>query len=352
MMPQDISSSDFFQTAFGTAELATLAHKALEQQPSPNGIPTRRLGRTNEQVSILCLGGGHIGEMEREKAVRVMHAAIDEGITFFDNAWEYGDGYAEEVMGEALAVDDKRQNVFLMTKDCERDYDGSLRNLEDSLRRLKTDYVDLWQFHEMDYDNAPDWVFEQGGMKAALEAQQAGKVRYIGFTGHKDPRIHLKMLAKPYEWATSMVPINIMDAHYRSFQNEVVPVCLEKDVGVIGMKSLGGGNPSGQIPSNTEFTGEQCIRYALSMPIATLCLGVRSLEELKQDAEYARNFQPLSDAEKEELVRLAEPEAGDGRHELFKSTQDYDDPIHRQQHHFSLNPGWPSVRWVDRGAKP
>ena len=178
---------------------AALARQALAQQDSPNGLPTRRLGRTNEQVSILGLGGWHIGlpaRGDRQEAIRIMHAAIDEGLTFFDNSWDYHDGLSEEVMGEALSSAGRRQKVFLMTKNCERDYEGSRRNLEESLRRLQTDHVDLWQFHEMVYDNDPDWVFERGGIKYALEAQKAGKVRHIGFTGHKDPRIHRKMLQK------------------------------------------------------------------------------------------------------------------------------------------------------------
>ena len=166
-------------------------------------------------------------------------------------------------MGKALASGGRRKKTFLMTKNCERDYAGSMRNLEESLRRLRTDYLDLWQFHEMNFDNDPEWVFEKGGMKAALEAQKAGKVRYIGFTGHKDPRLHLKMIGKSYKWATSQMPINIMDAHYRSFQNRVVPVCLEKKIGVIGMKSLGGGFPKAPIPMKAGVSGPDCIRYAV-----------------------------------------------------------------------------------------
>jgi predicted aldo/keto reductase-like oxidoreductase len=268
-----------------------------------------------------------------------MHAAIDEGINFFDNAWDYHNGGSEQVMGEALKSGGRRQKIFLMTKNCERDYEGSKRCLEDSLRRLQTDHLDLWQFHEMVYDNDPDWVFDKGGLKAALEAQKAGKVRYIGFTGHKDPLIHLKMLGKPYDWATSQMPINVMDAHYRSFQKEVVPVCLNKNVGVIGMKSLAGGSPRGRIPVQTKITAEQCIRYALSLPISSLCIGVMSMADLKQGVSIARDFKPMSDSDKEKLLTLAAPEAGDGRHELFKSTKTFDGPHHRKQHGFALDAG-------------
>ncbi len=332
-MSQDDSRRDFFRAMFGTAVTAALARQALAQQDSPNGLPTRRLGRTNEQVSILGLGGWHIGlpaRGDRQEAIRIMHAAIDEGLTFFDNSWDYHDGLSEEVMGEALSSAGRRQKVFLMTKNCERDYEGSRRNLEESLRRLQTDHVDLWQFHEMVYDNDPDWVFERGGIKYALEAQKAGKVRHIGFTGHKDPRIHRKMLHKPYDWATSQMPINVMDAHYRSFQKNVLPVCLKQNVGVIGMKSLGGG----KIPSDTSLTVQECRGYALSLPISTLCAGITSMKDLQQDLAIARNFKPFSDAEKKQILARAEPDAGDGRHELFKSTQTYDGPHHRRQHGF------------------
>lgn len=336
-MTLDGSRRDFFQSVFGSALAASLAQQAIAQQDSSAGLPTRKLGRTNEQVSILCLGGWHIGAVSnKDEAIRIMHAAIDEGMTFFDNAWDYHNGGSEELMGRALAQDGKRDKVFLMTKNCERDYEGSMKNLDDSLRRLRTDRIDLWQFHEIVYDNAPDWVFEKGGIKAALEAQKAGKVRYIGFTGHKDPRIHLKMLDKPYDWASSQMPINVMDAHYRSFQKEVVPVCLNKNVGVIGMKSLGGGSPKGKIPAETKINHEQCRRYALSLPISTLCVGIMSMEELKAEIAIGRGFKPLSDSQKEEILAMAAPEAGDGRHELFKSSQNFDGPHHRRQHGFAV----------------
>ncbi len=304
-----------------------------------SGLPTRVLGRTGEKVSILTIGGWHMGaaaQKDEGEAIRIMHAAIDEGLTFFDNCWDYQDGYAETVMGKALAADGKRKKVFLMTKNCERDYEGSKKCLEDSLKRLQTDHLDLWQFHEMVYDNDPDWVFEKGGLKAALEAKKAGKVRFIGFTGHKDPRIHRKMLAKPFDWDSAQMPINVMDAHYRSFQHEVVPACLEKHVGVIGMKGLGGGDPQGRLLSETKLTAEECFRYCLSLPITTQVVGITTMEQLKQDVAIARNFKPMSKAEMKALEDSVRSEAGDGRHELFKSTKTFDGPHHRKQHGFAL----------------
>ncbi|HBY59139.1 MAG TPA: aldo/keto reductase [Solibacterales bacterium] len=316
--------------------MAALAEQVLAQTSSASatGLPTRILGRTGQRVSILCLGGWHIGAVKEEaEAIRIMHAAIDEGINFFDNAWDYHNGKAEEWMGKALEGG-KRQKVFLMTKNCERDYAGSLKNLEDSLRRLRTDHLDLVQFHELVYDNDPDWIVEKGGLRALLEARQAGKVRFIGFTGHKDPLIHLKMLNKPHDWDTAQMPINVMDAHYRSFQNEVVPVCLKKNVGVIGMKGLAGGFPDGRLVKSAGLTVEECYRYCLSLPVAAQVVGINTMEHLKQDIALARNFKPMPADERQALLAKVRDVAGDGRHELFKSTKLFDGPHHRRQHGF------------------
>lgn len=317
---------------------AALVDEVLAQTSSASatGLPTRVLGRSGQRVSILCLGGWHIGAVKEDaEAIRIMHAAIDNGLTFFDNAWDYHDGHSEEVMGKALAMDKRRDKVFLMTKNCERDYAGSMKNLDDSLRRLKTDHLDLWQFHEMVYDNDPDWVFEKGGLKAALEARKAGKVRFIGFTGHKDPQIHLKMLAKPHDWDSAQMPINLCDAFYRSFQKQVVPECLKKNVGVIGMKGLAGGHPQGRLIEKFGLKAVDCYRYALSQGITSQVVGITTMAQLNEDIAMARNFKPYSDAEKQTLLSKVKDEASDGRHELFKSAKDYDGPHHRRQHGFA-----------------
>ncbi len=317
------SAEDFIEAA---AALATRAG---------DGIPTRPLGDTGVEVSILGVGGWHIGAIvDKPEAIRVMHAAIDEGINFFDNSWDYHGGGAEEIMGDALSRDGKRKKVFLMTKNCERDYIGSMRCLEQSLRRLRTEYLDLWQFHELDFDNDPDWIFEKGGLRAALEAQKAGKIRFIGFTGHKSPAIHLAMLDKPHPWDTVQMPINVMDAHYRSFAKEVLPVCNKRKIGIIGMKSLGGGHPHGRFASHTDLPVEACIRYSLGQPISSLVVGMESMADLKQNVAIARGFKPLSAAETTALLEQARAEATDGRHELFKSTMEFDGPHHRAQHGF------------------
>ncbi len=339
MKDEQVSRRDFFKQGVAALSVAALAEQVISQTSgaSATGLPTRVLGRTGQRVSILCLGGWHIGAVKDEnEAIRIMHAAIDEGMTFFDNCWDYHDGRAEEVMGKALAMDGKRKQVFLMTKNCERDYAGSIKNLEDSLRRLRTDYLDLWQFHEIVYDNDPDWVFEKGGIKAAIEARKQGKVRYIGFTGHKDPLIHLKMLAKPFDWDTAQMPINVMDAHYRSFQKEVVPECLKKNVGVIGMKGLGGGGRQGRLVTAAGLTPQECYRYCLSLPVASQVVGMINMEQLKQNIAIARDFRPMTSTEKEALLARVKEEAGDGRHELFKSTKNFDGPHHRRQHGFDV----------------
>lgn len=320
-------------------DFSSLAAAVIAQTSSASatGMPTRVLGRTGERVSIMCLGGWHVGAIEDEaEAVRVMHQAIDEGITFFDTCWDYQDGGSEERIGRGLKMDGRRSKVFLMTKNCERDYAGSKQCLEDSLRRLQTDHVDLWQFHELVYDNDPDWIFEKGGIRAAIEAQQEGKVRYIGFTGHKDPRIHARMLSKPHEWDTAQMPINVLDAQYRSFQKEVMPVCLERNVGVIGMKGLGGGWPEARFIKRTGLSVEECYRYCLSLPVATQVIGVLSRAQLEQNIKVGRNLVPMTAEEMDALHERTREIATDGRHELFKSTKLFDGPHHRKQHGFSL----------------
>ena len=301
-----------------------------------SGIPTRPLGKTGVNVSILCLGGWHIGQPAIDAdAERIMHAAIDEGITFFDNAWDYHDGRSEEVMGKALATGGRRQKVFLMTKNCGRDAETSRQHLEDSLRRLKTDVIDLWQFHEINYDNDPEWLVERGALAAALEAQKAGKVRFIGFTGHKSPHIFLKMLPL-HTWDTCQLPVNVCDYFYRSSIREVMPELKKRNVAAIGMKSLGGGNfeTGGKILSSGLVTAEECIAFSLSQEIASLVIGVDSMKVLAQGVKVARAFTPMPKAEADALLARMKPVAGDGRLEPSKSTQIFDGPYHRKQHGF------------------
>jgi predicted aldo/keto reductase-like oxidoreductase len=298
-----------------------------------NGIPTRPLGKTGAEVSVLGLGGWHIRSVkDNQEAYKIIDTAIGEGVTFLDNSWDYHDGAAEVLVGDALQRNGLRKKAFLMTKFCDRDYEGAKKHLEDSLKRFKTDYIDLWQFHEFIYDNDPDWAFEKGGIKAAIEAKKAGKVRFIGFTGHKNPGIHLKTIHKPFEWDAVQMPVNILDASYRSFEKEVIPICQEKEIGIVGMKSLGG--HGARIINKTDLTADTCIRYALSQPISTLVVGMASMKELQENIRTVRNFIQFDDNEKETLATRYSDVAGDGRYELYKSSQQFDGSHHRRQHGF------------------
>jgi uncharacterized protein len=330
---------EFIQAGIATgAAIGVLGGDIFGATDDSKGLPQRPLGKTGVKVSILCLGGWHIGSVkEEQEAVQIMHAAIDEGINFFDNAWDYHDGHSEEVMGKALAQDGKRDKVFLMTKNCARDAKGTRQHLEDSLRRLKTDRLDLWQFHEINYDNDPDWIVERGALDEALKAQKEGKIRFLGFTGHKSPHIHLKMLEK-HNWDTVQMPINVCDYFYRSFVHDVLPKLKQRQIGPIGMKSLAGGDQSkgGRLVAEKVCTIEEALRYALSQEISALVSGIDSMKVLRQNVEIARSFKPLDGEELNRLLAKVKPVAGDGRHEHFKSTQVFDGPYHRKQHGLDL----------------
>ena len=331
-------------TQFGLESAPALAKLAAEtaakQEPCDGGIPTRPLGSTGERVSIVCLGGWHVADADTEdESIKIMHAAIDAGINFFDNAWDYHDGMAEERMGKGLSTGGRRDKVFLMTKNCARDAKGTRQHCEDSLRRLQTDRLDLWQFHEINYDNDPEWIFTSGAFEEALKLQEEGKVRFIGFTGHKDPRIHLDMLAR-HKWDTVQMPINVCDAFYRSFVHTVIPEVDKIGAGSIGMKSLGGGkrDPGAQFIAEGVCDAVEARRFALSMPISSLVCGIDTMEVLEQDLKVARDFEPMTEAEMTELMKKVQGVAPDGRHELFKSGQHFDGPYHREQHGFALDP--------------
>jgi aryl-alcohol dehydrogenase-like predicted oxidoreductase len=323
-----VKRRDFLKAATAALAATGFGREALAlQETGAAGIPTRPFGRSGERIPIVGLGGYHIGIPDDRAAIRVMHEAIDEGMTFFDNSWDYHDGGSETVMGKALSTGGRRDKTFLMTKVCNRDYEGAKKHLEDSLLRLKTDHLDLWQFHEINWDVDPEWVFERGGIRAAIEAREQGKVRYIGFTGHRDIAHHLKMIGKPFDWDSVQMPINLLDAHYRSFQKEVVPVCNQKNISVVGMKALAGG----RIPEQLGISAEHCRRFALSLPITTLVCGIQSLENLRQDLAMARTFQPISKEEMEGLLAKTEDPGSDGKMEPWKTTR-YGSRFHREQH--------------------
>ena len=295
-------------------------------------LPTRALGSTGERVSILGIGGGHIGRLTIDSAevVRIVQYAIDQGVTFRDNAWEYGSGRSETLMGEAIRG--RRDDVFLMTKVCARDRAGAERQLEESLRRLGTDRIDLWQFHEVNYANDHEWIFAPGGAaEAARAALDSGKVRYLGFTGHKDPHYLLSMLEYDFPWTTVQMPVNVLDPSYKSFIRNVIPAAGKRGIAVLGMKSVGG---RGQLITEAGFTPRECLRFSLSQSIACLVSGMDSIEVVDQNVAVARDFVPLSEDEQEALVEKGRAVAGDGRHEWFKSTPFFDSQYHRQQHGF------------------
>ena len=296
-------------------------------------IPRRALGTSGVVVSALGLGGYHIGSMKSERdAIRVIHAAIDAGITFLDNAWEYHDGRSETIMGKAIA--DRRDRVFLMTKLCThgRGEREAMRQLEQSLRRLKTDHLDLWQIHECVYDNDPDRHFApRGAADALLRAQRDGKVRLLGFTGHKRPEIHLSMLAHDFTFDTCQLPLNCFDGSFRSFEQDVLPKLVSRGIAPIGMKSLGG--DARQVKQKV-ITAEEGLRYAMSLPVATVVSGIDSMRVLKQNLAVAAGFRPMTSRQMAALRKRVAQEASDGRFELYKTTAMHEGAIGRQQHGF------------------
>ena len=297
-------------------------------------IPRRPLGRTGVHVSALGLGGSHLAETKSEReSIRIVHEAMGAGLTFMDNAWEYHEGKSEEVMGKALAGG-RRHEVFLMSKVCThgRDRRTAMRQLEQSLRRLKTDYLDLWQIHECIYDNDPELHFAAGGVVEALvEARRAGKVRFVGFTGHKDPAIHLKMLSYDFPFDTCQLPLNCFDATFRSFEQQVLPELNRRGIAPIGMKSLGG---AGEAVRKRAVTVTDALRYAMSLPVATTVSGIDSLRVLRQNLRIARDFEPMTEAEMQALRARSAADAADGRFELYKTSKKFDGPPGRKQHRF------------------
>ncbi|MGB7555282.1 MAG: aldo/keto reductase [Candidatus Korobacteraceae bacterium] len=306
----------------------------INQQANAAGlVPHRPLGNTGIQVSAMALGGYHLGSAKDQQEVNnIVARAMDAGVNFFDNAWDYHNGHSEEVVGSALKG--KRQQVIIMTKVCThgRGKDIAMQQLEQSLRRLQTDYLDLWQIHEVIYENDPELIFRpSGAAEALLEAKQQGKVRAIGFTGHKDPSIHLRMLTHDFPFDTVQMPLNCLDATFRSFEQNVLPVAKQRGMGILGMKSMGG---SGEIIVHGAATPEQALRYAMSLPVSATISGVESMEVLEQNLAVARGFQPMTAQDMQVLREQCKVFAADGRYELFKVTKKYDGGVGREQHHF------------------
>jgi uncharacterized protein len=289
-------------------------------------IPYRTLGRTGERVSAIGIGGYHLGKpyLQESESIRIIRTAIDNGITFLDNSWDYYGGQSELRMGKALG-NGYRQRAFLMTKIDGRDRASAARQIDESLRRLGTDRVDLLQHHEVIRTDDADRIFAAGGaMEAVLEARTAGKVRYIGFTGHKSPEIHMKMLETAkrhdFQFDTVQLPLNVMDAHFESFEKKVLPLLLNRQIGVLGMKPMG----DAVILESKTVTPIECLHYAMNLPTSVVITGCDSMERLEQALTAARSFRPLLPSEVIALLSKTARAAREGRYELYKTTHKHD----------------------------
>jgi len=320
---------EFIKTAAAATVVTSLTDKVALGSDS---IPYRTLGRSGEKVSIVGLGGYHIGHPEDEQlSITIVRTALDNGINFLDNCWDYNRGQSEIRMGKALR-DGYRQRVFLMTKIDGRTRETAARQIDESLKRLQTDRIDLMQFHEIIRLEDPDRIFASGGaIEAMVEARRAGKIRYIGFTGHKDPFVHLRMLeiaaANKFRFDAVQMPLNVMDAHFRSFEHQVLPRLVADEIGVLGMKSMG--DPL--ILESKTVTPIECLHYALNLPTSTVITGIDSLKILDQALEAAKTFKPMSKEAVTRLLARTAAAAATGRFELFKTGNRYDGTAHNPQ---------------------
>ena len=297
-----------------------------EQVGANPEMPVRTLGRTGVKVSLVGLGGWHLGfkYIDEELSVRIIRTAIDIGVNFMDNCWDYNEGASEERMGKALR-DGYRERVFLMTKIDGRTKQDAAKQLDESLKRLKTDHIDLVQHHEILRYEDPHRIFAEEGANAALiEARDAGKISFIGFTGHKDPRIHLHMLEvareNGFQFDAVQMPLNVMDAHYRSFEKMVLPELVEQNIGVLAMKTLA----NGTILESKTVSAIECLQYAMNLPTSVVITGCESMEDLEQALTAARTFKPMSDEQVRGILDKTAEAGSHGKYELFKTTSIYD----------------------------
>jgi aryl-alcohol dehydrogenase-like predicted oxidoreductase len=318
-------------------------------------IPLRPFGNSGVQISALGLGGHHLGDAEDENtAIQICHEAVDGGITFFDNCWEYNRGKSENWMGKGLKG--IRDKVFLMTKVCTHGRDAALATqmLEQSLRRLQTDHLDLWQIHAVSYDNDPDLFIRPGGAAEALtKAKQEGKVRFVGFTGHKAPELHLKMLATGFPFDSVQMPLNPFDSNFHSFEQLVLPELNRRNIAALGMKPFTGkGEPlkKGLLGLGV-LTPEEALRYAMSLPVTTTITGMEKPEILKQNLQIAQSFTPMSPAEMDALRQRCADYAADGRYEHYKVSLQFDNPETRLAHGFPLDPQLAEVKEMMKEAE-
>jgi predicted aldo/keto reductase-like oxidoreductase len=305
---------------------------AAAKPDTKSGIPYRTLGRTGEKVSLVGLGGYHLGnQSDPEESIRIIRTGIDEGINFLDNCWDYNGGESEIRMGKALR-DGYRQKAFLMTKIDGRNKTAATTQLHESLRRLQTDRIDLLQFHEVIRDSDPDRIFaEGGGMEAAVEARKAGKIRFIGFTGHKSPDIHLNMLATAskhgFTFDAVQMPLNVMDAHFNSFEKRVLPVLTKDGIGVLGMKPMG----DKVILESKTVTPVECLQYAMNLPTSVVITGCDSLPILQQALHAARGFEPMGASQVAAVLAKTARAAEGGQFELYKTSHQFDGTVRNPQ---------------------
>lgn len=306
--------------AWRTASLAWAGMVLGAEAPSGGIIPRRAFGRTGVEVSILGLGGWHVGiQKEPAESHRLIRTAMDAGINFLDNSNDYNDGQSEIRMGEA--IQGRRDQVFLMTKHNYRDRKHALLDLETSLRRLRTDHLDLWQFHSIERQEDPDWIFApNGAIEAAEQAKKEGKVRFIGFTGHKSPDYHLKMLTKPYAWDAIQMPLNVLDPHFGSFERLVLPEAVKRGLGIVGMKPMAFQNA----PKTGAISSTECLHYAMSLPVSVTITGCETFERLETALAAARSFRPLKSDAMQALRDRMRPFVKDGASEPYKVTKDFD----------------------------
>lgn len=311
-----------------------LAESEVAQAPTASGsMSYRTLGRTGERVSAIGLGGHHIGRLrEEQESIKLIRSAIDRGINFMDNSWDYHNGRSHRWMGQALK-NGYREKVLLMTKIDGRTKGAAMMQIDDSLKELQTDRIDLMQHHEVIRMEDPDRIFAPGGaMEAVLEAQKAGKIRYIGFTGHKDPLVHLRMLEvaaqNNFRFDAVQMPLNVMDGHFRSFEKQVLPVLVQNQIGVLGMKSMG--DPY-VLRSNT-VTPIECLHYAMNLPTSVVITGMDTMQLLDQAFEAARTFKPMDAAQVAAMLDRTRSAAAKGQYELYKTTNQFDST--------AMNPSW------------
>lgn len=329
------ASEGFFQPLLAQDEPTQVyAESAVAQgQTQSDEMSYRTLGRTGERVSAIGLGGHHIGRIrEEQESIKLIRSAIDRGINFMDNSWDYHNGRSHRWMGQALK-DGYRQKAFLMTKIDGRTKGAAMMQIDESLKALQTDRIDLMQHHEIIRMEDPDRIFAPGGaMEAVVEAQKAGKIRYIGFTGHKDPLVHLRVMEiaaqNNFRFDAVQMPLNVMDAHFRSFEQQVLPVLVKNQIGVLGMKSMG--DPY-VLRSNT-VSPIECLHYAMNLPTSVVITGIDSMQLLDQAFEAARTFKPMDQAQVAAMLNRTREAAAKGQYELYKTTNQFDST--------AMNPSW------------